>query len=303
MIAIVERMLLIRDDKNWEMEGSKKDSWMSILGTRVQMGQTSIDISSSIVAGGYANLVNVTKDTAQISFPPDPVCARLAMRLMDPDWNHDRTARGMDKSKDPSETKATGMDQDWDPSKTKAAGMPKDWWVKKAKILFSEGLCVPEKGDCGEVMVALYFLFCADEERKAMKDDYRTFSVRLDSWLDRLEHGGHHSPAWVNFSERREEHKNVPMFGAIQVCRNYLRAFDTGWKELGNGSFLETMYKSGVGFYVFPGCKTIDLVFPLKMADAKFAPLVVSVKSRAYFSPKDVELELARMEAKAVEAK
>eukprot|EP00980_Cylindrotheca_fusiformis_P031601 scaffold26664_cov191-Cylindrotheca_fusiformis.AAC.1 len=276
MIAIAERMLLIRDDENWTMEDSKKDSWMSILGTRVQMGRTSIDISSSIVARGYANLVGVTKDSAQISFPPDPVCARLAMCL---------------------------MDEQWTPSNTKAKGKEKKWWVNKVKIMFSEGLCVPEKGDFGEVMVALYFLLCADEERKAMDEQqeiqnkYKTFSVPLDAWLNRLVNGGKRTQVF-----KGGKHQG-PTFGAIQVCRNYLRAYNTDWKELGDQKFLKLTYESGVGFYVFPGCQTIDLVFPLKIADSEFAPLVVSVKSRSYYADSLANAQLEEMRKRAKGAK
>eukprot|EP00980_Cylindrotheca_fusiformis_P028881 scaffold22665_cov94-Cylindrotheca_fusiformis.AAC.2 len=96
--------------------------------------------------------------------------------------------------------------------------------------------------------------------------------------------------------------KGGPTFGAIQVCRNYLRAYDTSWSELGNTKFLETMYKSGKGFYVSQGCKTIDLVFPLKIGDSQYAPMVVSVKSRSYFSPSDSKTELAKMEQNAKNA-
>jgi len=50
-------------------------------------------------------------------------------------------------------------------------------------------------------------------------------------------------------------------FGTIQICRNYLRAYGDSWHSIGKQGFLEHIYKSGVGFYMFDGCKTIDLVF------------------------------------------
>eukprot|EP00980_Cylindrotheca_fusiformis_P021216 scaffold8156_cov101-Cylindrotheca_fusiformis.AAC.2 len=79
---VAKRMLLIaRNPKlNWR---DSTASCISILGTRVQMGQASIDISSSLVARGYANLVGVGDTSATICFPTDPVCARLAMWLSD----------------------------------------------------------------------------------------------------------------------------------------------------------------------------------------------------------------------------
>jgi len=70
-------------------------------------------------------------------------------------------------------------------------------------------------------------------------------------------------------------------FGAIQVCRNYLRAYGDSWSSLGSNGFLKHLYKSGVGFYVFEGCKTIDMVFPLrrtKSDSVTFLPMFVSVK-------------------------
>eukprot|EP00980_Cylindrotheca_fusiformis_P011622 scaffold2747_cov104-Cylindrotheca_fusiformis.AAC.12 len=274
MSAIAERMLLISDASDWTMEGSSKDSWISILGTRVQMGRTSIDISSSLVAHGYANLVSVTEATTKICFPPDPVCARLAMCLMDKDWRIPNT---------------------------RVRGKEKTWWVERAKILFSGALCVPDRGDFGEVMVALYFLLCADEERKVIDASYETFSVPLDAWLDRLVHGGNLSEKFKT-NQKKFKTNTGPTFGAIQICRNYLRAYDKNWKELGDSKFLEAMYESGVGFYVFEGCRTIDLVFPLKITDAAFVPMVVSVKSRSYFSPEEVNTELSAMRGKAGDA-
>ena len=66
--------------------------------------------------------------------------------------------------------------------------------------------------------------------------------------------------------------------------------------------FLERLYKSGVGFYMFAGCKTIDLVFALKCSvgqDTTYIPLFVSVKSRSYFAPGDAQKECQKMKTKA----
>ena len=65
--------------------------------------------------------------------------------------------------------------------------------------------------------------------------------------------------------------------------------------------FLESLYKSGVGFYVFAGCRVIDLVFPLRLGKDKYLPLFVSVKSHVYFSRKAAKKECDRM-MEAVEA-
>ncbi|CAJ1935457.1 unnamed protein product [Cylindrotheca closterium] len=47
-------------------------------------------------------------------------------------------------------------------------------------------------GDFGEVMVALYFLFCADIARGSLKDnkEYTTFSVPLNGWINCPINGG-----------------------------------------------------------------------------------------------------------------
>ena len=108
------------------------------IGNRVQMGQTPIEIASHLVGYGYMNLVGVDDKVAHTCFMPDPVCARLAMCLMDENWN----------------TTLKGHSQ--------IQGWPKSWWVEKLKFIYSGDLCTPEKGDFGEIMVAFYFLFCAN---------------------------------------------------------------------------------------------------------------------------------------------
>ena len=82
LAMIVCRMVL--DPSKWEAE---ENSWISILGTRVQMGQTPIEIASHLVGYGYMNLVGVNDKVARTCFMPDPVCARLAICLMDENWN------------------------------------------------------------------------------------------------------------------------------------------------------------------------------------------------------------------------
>ncbi|CAJ1938532.1 unnamed protein product [Cylindrotheca closterium] len=62
-------------------------TWLSVLGTQVQMGQTTFAAASGLVGRSYANIVLVSpatvdgndKQTAKICFPPDPFCARFAM--------------------------------------------------------------------------------------------------------------------------------------------------------------------------------------------------------------------------------
>eukprot|EP00980_Cylindrotheca_fusiformis_P004795 scaffold1028_cov135-Cylindrotheca_fusiformis.AAC.5 len=78
-------------------------------------------MSSTIVDCGYA--------VSMSYFPTDPVCARLAICL---------------------------MDEDWELPDSRIHGMSKKWWVEKAEVLFSTCRCVPEHRRDFRVMVALY---------------------------------------------------------------------------------------------------------------------------------------------------
>jgi hypothetical protein len=141
----------------------------SILSTRIQMGQVSVPATSTLVAAGYAGLTLFYRDenegnNAQFCQYPDPVCARLAMCLMD--------------------------------DKTKIAnyyGMPKTWWAEKAKDQFSSGFCRPSQGDTAEVFTALYLLFCGDvlrARKNTGNENYVHFSVSLQDWASTLVNGG-----------------------------------------------------------------------------------------------------------------
>jgi len=281
---VLKRMVLSEDQQNWK---NNKSVWLNILGTRVQMGQTSFEIASKLVAGAYMNIVGLQNDrgdvlkknSAQICYMPDPVCARLAMCLMDENW---------------SMTTNTG----------KTTGQAKTWWVSRMKEIFANKICTPEKGDLGEVMVALYFLFCADIIRGEADSDYSTFSVPLEKWIDKLVSGGCESTQGHNQTAKLGSSLKQVTFGAIQVCRNYLRLNDFSWTSLGEKDFLKNLYKSGVGFYVFPGCSTIDLVFPLWLAEKdQYLPMLVSVKSHVYFGPSAAKKECEAMAKRAEEAK
>ena len=69
-------------------------SCLSVLGTRIQMGQTSVAMVSRLVSKGYAHLTSFQQapkrsdvpSKATFTFLPDPVCARICMALMDKDF-------------------------------------------------------------------------------------------------------------------------------------------------------------------------------------------------------------------------
>jgi hypothetical protein len=168
--AILQRMLMRNDD--WE---ENMTALCSILGCRVQMGiTTSFAMSSDLVSEGYAHLVdfhqpddgNIQEAVARVSFMPDPVCAALGMGLMNKRWSL-----------------ATSVGND------EFTGMDRKSWSQKAMDLFKSRLCMPEKGNAGEVMVALYMLFCGDVLRFELDKTLRTFSVPLSGWYSIMRKG------------------------------------------------------------------------------------------------------------------
>jgi hypothetical protein len=76
------------------------------------------------------------------------------------------------------------MDENWSLASLK--GQDKQWWSAAVKTLYSTGLCKLDKGDVGEILTALYFLFCGDACRKRINKDYTTFSVPLEDWMNSL---------------------------------------------------------------------------------------------------------------------
>jgi hypothetical protein len=95
MYNILLRVLLSPNPTNWS---SNDDSIASVLGTRVQLGLANYDFVNSAISRGYAMLVryDTPRSDSQdqrksygsvvIVFPPDPVCAALAMGMMQPGW-------------------------------------------------------------------------------------------------------------------------------------------------------------------------------------------------------------------------
>ena len=138
--AIAQRMTL--NERQW---AENTAALMSVLGTRVQLGSMALPLATRMVKQGYATLTYFcTKtDVAKIAFLPDPVCARLAMCLMADQYEvSDR------------EDYACHRDRLY------FRGLPKKEWSRKLLYIFSSGLCHPHKGDLGEVVAALYLLFC-----------------------------------------------------------------------------------------------------------------------------------------------
>ena len=286
---ILWRMLL--SDQNWS---KNRKAWLSILGTRAQMGQTSLEVTSDLISKGYANLTyyesshNAGDQVAQMCYFPDPVCARLAMGLMDEDWSLD----GFENK-----------------------GEKKRIWMERATQLFSTGLCRPQKGDLGEVAAALYMLFCGDVLRSKLspmnlqkKSLYKTFSVKLVDWFGGMD------PAFTTAinSEKPFKRFSIPRsaktsrsqkkthvkwsegtISFIQVCRNYMRI---SMNQLASSEFLMHMYQSGCAFYMYGNCPAIDIAASI-CVEGTYHPLVISVKTRLVFTPGEADIACQAMRA------
>jgi len=307
MSTVFRRTLLMKDGDIWYQNLL---GCIHLLCIRIQMGQTSLKLTSDLVARGYANLTGFTVESgiAQLACLPDPVCARIAMCMMDGDFKKTLSTVGSSRA-------------------VIIRGREKHWWTEKLKEIFSNGIVSPEKGDFGEVMVALYMLFCGDVLRKKLMEDkdpkpsptsiseggthdpkiiiddslfrrYDYFSVSLDEWLYTLNSGGK-LPSSTATQENCNGRVSV---GFIQVCRNSLRSYGASWESLFESAYLEYIYKSGTAFYVYPGCPVIDLVIPLRLetttdgiTDIGYAPMFVSIKCHQRFCDTAVDQVLAKM--------
>ena len=78
--SILRQMLLGQLPDTWV---NKQSTLLSILATRVQMGQTSALVASTLVSEGYARLTSfsISDDHhfAGFCYFCDPLCARIAM--------------------------------------------------------------------------------------------------------------------------------------------------------------------------------------------------------------------------------
>ena len=64
------------------------------------------------------------------------------------------------------------------------------FWVEMAERAFSTKLCLPEKGDAGEIFAALYMLLCGDIIRKENDQNLESFAISIDDWFVLLKNGG-----------------------------------------------------------------------------------------------------------------
>jgi hypothetical protein len=256
--------MLLSETNRWSTSNA---ACLSILGTRLQMGQTTFDVASKLVANGYAVLSHYISpvlgvdSSACIFFPTDPVCARLAMAMMDGTFEMryaDKLVRGEDKR----------------------------FWTRKLSEIFATGLCSPSQGDFGELATAAYLLFCGDVLRKKINETYNTFSVPLSTYIECLlqpkNFCGKDGPldAKVSHTKKGHQYANAHV-GFVQVTRNYARFSVNDFFDEG---FLKDLYLSGSAFYAYPLFPIFDLVASIRLSNSKnevtYVPLLVSISTK-----------------------
>jgi hypothetical protein len=291
--SIMGRVLLSRAN-GWK---ESEDSIASVLATRVQLGIASYDFVAKVTSKGYGNLVHfrgvVSSDNnrsslgrASIAFPPDPVCAALAMGLMQDSWSLSKPGY-MDTIK----------------------GATPQFWVEKASAVFEQQLFLPYRGDAGEVFAALYMLLCGDELRKGEDLCLRKFEINLSPWLNSLvvqavnekrdqpcdspkeqeaaKTKARCSPGRIATQTANIENPTAAdpsgvlcvddlKLNFIQVVRNYFRS--RAWFAQNH---LKFMYDVAVACYVYNNCPAFDLVFAIRDTSCKpamYHPAFVSIK-------------------------
>jgi hypothetical protein len=270
---VLSKMLLGKRHNDWEEDA---EACLSILGTRLQLGTTRFNIASNLVSAGYAylmsfrNLLPREGIVADVCYVPDPLCARLAMCMMDEDWKSDKSEEPLFR------------------------GKSTQFWAEKLADIASTGVYEPPKGDMGEVAAAFYTLSCGDRLRKQQDPSYNTISVPLSSWASHLKNPGQ------NPEEVLSKSKNSTLsISFMQVCRNYLRAYESFPASLWDQGFLERLYVSGVACYTFPGCEVMDLVGSIRQqkedGSGQYLPLLISVKCRQVYSPGEAAAECNRL--------
>jgi hypothetical protein len=252
---ILKRMLLSASPEEWQ---KRQASIVSILATRVQLGQTATCVVSALVSKGYAHLTDFTRfdddkipgsqqGIADFCYFTDPVCVHLAMCLMTSGFTSTTTLGGY-KAKDPS------------------------FWTEKAMEIFSSGLCKPNKGDLGEIGAALYLLFCGDSMRFRLNPKLTTFAVPFKEWLNVLKDPSLVSnPAFTMASGR-----NVDMISFVQIRRLHLRM---PLKQLITHDFLHHLYVSGTACYLYEACPIFDIIASIR-SGRSYKALLISVKAR-----------------------
>jgi hypothetical protein len=167
--VICRRMLLQSNANEWS-----DAAYFNVLGSRVQFGQTNLQVASELTANAYALLTHFDykSQVAFINFPPEPICAHIAMCLMVDGWQVES-------------------------SPVVYRGKHPKTWMKKAEELYSKGIASPPKGDTGKIAGALYMLFCGDVLRYSLDKTLLTLRVPFEDWVGKLL-----NPDSINLSQK-----------------------------------------------------------------------------------------------------
>ena len=239
---ICRRMLLQSGENLWSDE-----SYFSLLGSRVQFGQTNMRIASELVSSAYALLIHFDykSNIAFINFPPEPVCARIAMSLM---------VEGYQIRSNLSLKTYTGKE-------------PKEI-MHKAEELYSKGIAFPPKGDIGEIACALYMLFCGDVLRYSLDPTLLKFGVPFPEWVSILK-----APVKDINSSGKEALNSKLVINFIQVCQNSLRYQNV---FLNDQHVLSDWFNAGLAFYGPSQNFAYDILAPIQVIHDKQGQLIAS---------------------------
>ena len=261
----VVKKVVLGQLSNWNND---KKSCLSVLGTRIQMGPTSTPIVSDLVSKGYAHLTyyehgrDDIPNRASFAFLPDPVCARVAMCLMDEEITF----------------KGTGSTGNGTKGELDILGAGKKEMAAMMGTIFSEGVCLPAKGDYGEIATALYILFCGDVLRKKKCAEYKELSVSFSQWMRLVQNQGVDNQD----SDNHDGDNNI-FVNCIQFFRQDLRL---KLEEMANETFLQGLYQKACAIYCANNFEAIDLVVPCYSEDENsYLPAAFSVKNYGYMSP------------------
>jgi hypothetical protein len=247
------------------------------------MGNTisSWKLSSAAISQAYAHVVEMHRDEesgsvnrALVTFMPDPVCAALAMGLMQENWILKKEKNSDEEEEDDDEKRTDDDDDDNDDDDETLTGETKQFWSHKAMELLKQGICYPEKGEFSEIMGALYMLFCGDVLRYEIDPSLRTFSVPLTDWYTQMRENNNVKEGKPKAEERSGDQLCMEI-NFIQICRNSFRA--NSWRTQ---KALEYMYKSATASYLHLDCEEMDVVASIRvMREGKpfYHPLLVKV--------------------------
>jgi len=247
------------------------------------MGETSLQIASDLVAKGYATLTayNEAGNYAQIAHLPEPVLARLAMCFMIPEYD--------------------GMEI---PMNTKnAANSNIGSWSGYMADMFSNAICLADKGDVGEIGVALYMLLCGDRLRYASDPGLQTLSIPVDRFLDLAI-----NPTIEEFhGVNNATHDSDLTLNFIQVTKEHLRFRNATQSFPLSDWYLRSLYESARATYAVDSRPVFDILVPIRAKDQTLknstkrgdtythVPMLVSVKNRGAFSGNEATSALVAM--------